>query len=67
MGGEGVIAKLILWARQRYCAHAMYLDDLGRRENEVVKCPCAKCGKVLHAHCGISLPGKWLGWRKDAA
>ncbi len=21
-------------------------------------CPCWKCGKVFHAHCGLSLPGR---------
>jgi hypothetical protein len=57
----GILRRL----RQRLCSHEMFLDDLGPRENEVVQCPCAKCGKVLEAHCGISLPGRWRGWRKD--
>jgi len=30
-----------------------YMDDLLYWR---IICPCRKCGKVLHAHCGVDLP-----------
>jgi hypothetical protein len=58
---------LIARIKQWLCKHGLYLEDMQFRDAAgVVRCPCFKCGKVLEAECGISLPGEWHGWRRDA-
>lgn len=55
-----VVQRVVVWLRQRWCAHAGYLEDMQRRQwDDMVTCPCNKCGKLLVATYGLALPMKW--------
>jgi hypothetical protein len=54
------------WLRQRLCSHQFYLDDLKRLSDDLVTCPCFRCGKVCEASYGLALPGQWCGYRGAA-
>jgi hypothetical protein len=41
--------------RQLFCRHACYIEDIIRLQNDLVECQCNRCGKVLHADCGLAL------------
>lgn len=45
--------------KQHACYHAGYLDDLKRRQDGQVECPCFKCGKVLVANYGLAMNITW--------
>lgn len=45
--------------RQRYCRHRFYLDDLHRVADNLVRCPCHRCGKVCSVEYGLLLPGSF--------
>lgn len=50
--------------RQRACNHVCSLHDMESSgpptdPNRVVSAPCRKCGRILKADCGLSLPCTW--------
>lgn len=56
----GSLKRVVVWLRQRWCSHAGYLEDMQRRRSDdMVTCPCNKCGKLLVATYGLALPMKW--------
>lgn len=57
------IRALILRFKQKTCDHKFnirHLEMVNRDGlNDRVKWPCAKCGKVFHAHCGLDISPKY--------
>lgn len=48
--------------RQRFCAHACYLEDMVENKMSELKrisCNCYKCGKLLEGAYGLSFGCKW--------
>ena len=54
---------LILRIKQKTCKHKFdirHLEMVNRNGlNDRVKWPCAKCGKVFRAHCGLDISPKY--------
>ena len=48
--------------RQLFCSHEFVLEDLERVSDNLVNCPCVKCGKMLEAPCGLALNGKFVAF-----
>ena len=44
--------------RRLLCPHRVRLDDIRRRDAELVVAPCRDCGKVLVARYGAALPAR---------
>lgn len=57
------IRTLILHIKQKFCNHNFNIRQLEmvNRDglNDRVKWPCAKCGKVFRAHCGLDISPKY--------
>lgn len=57
------IRTLILRIKQKFCKHNFNIRQLEmvNRDglNDRVKWPCAKCGKVFRAHCGLDISPKY--------
>lgn len=49
--------------RQLFCAHAVYIDELHRFNDETVVGFCHKCRKPLLADCGLHMNAKLDGRR----
>jgi hypothetical protein len=53
------LAQLLRWIRRRTCRHEFRLDALritgSTVPTERVSWPCAKCGRVFVAHCGLDI------------
>lgn len=51
--------KLLTWLKHKICHHEFAIDDLKMVNpegyNDRVTWPCAKCGKVFNAHCGLDI------------
>lgn len=45
--------------------HRFYLDDLHRCDDMHVTGLCHRCERAYVAPCGLSLPGRLYGFRKD--
>jgi hypothetical protein len=46
------------WLRRKICSHRYDLADLQPRDAAgKVSCRCHKCGAILTAECGLTLPG----------
>lgn len=43
-----------------FCKHKFRLSEMQNRKtegNKRIKWPCAKCGKIFYAHCGVDIIG----------
>ncbi len=54
------LGPLWRWLRRRFCSHSFAIEDLEmvNRDSDGadrVAWPCAKCGKVFRAHCGLDI------------
>lgn len=63
MDGRRLIAVWYRRARQSLCSHRFYTDDLKRINDDLVRCPCFRCGKVCEATYGLALDGSFVGYR----
>ena len=48
--------------RQLFCSHEFVLEDLERINDNLVHCPCVKCGKMLKAPYGLALNGTFVAF-----
>lgn len=55
-----MIGKFASWLRRLLpCRHAFRLRDLeGRMPDDLVRWPCARCGRVFTEHCGLFVLAK---------
>ena len=55
-----LLARVVAWLRDSLpCRHAFRLRDLeGRMPDDLVRWPCARCGRVFAEHCGLSVLAK---------
>lgn len=56
---EGLHQRMVSWLRQRWCNHSSYIENIERRDDGQVQCPCIKCGKLMVAEYGLALPTNW--------